>query len=582
MSVIHDLEDHFTLVEKTESRTRQSILIVVALIGAINGLLFGLHNFQIDLILVGVLDVSAALVLAFSIPWNIRNPDSNIPPRLIVYTSTLFFFIVYLVGTGNGYGAMWSFVIPVCSIYLLGFREGLWISIGYFTLVVSTYYGSNWIPIALYKYDPAFLLRLIGIYVMLSVVSIGYDYNRMRNIRAKSLIARRAQEASEAKSHFLANVSHELRTPMNGVLGMTGLLLDTHLTDEQRKYAELVKSSSESLLVLLNDVLDFSKMESGHFSLDPQVFDLKEWMQSWTEVMRIRAQEKGLKFHVELDANLPKNVFGDADRLRQIVTNLIGNAIKFTSTGFIKVQIQNAESQFFPCNLFFRITDSGIGIPKDKTSQLFQKFYQVDASSTRQFGGTGLGLAISKQLVEMMGGTIGVQSQVGVGTEFWFAVHLKAIQEEESKQQESILPTEIPDFSDWTPRILLVEDNSINQRVALGILRKIGLKADVVENGKAAIDVLSKQRFDIVFMDCQMPQMDGYEATRTIRTPSTGVLDPNVLIIAMTAHSMQGDRDKCLRAGMDDYLSKPLQLSAMAQVLAKWKMILVKAQLSQK
>ncbi len=414
--------------------------------------------------------------------------------------------------------------------------------------------------------DRAFPVR-DGTGKLTRVAGIAEETTERKRYEAELIQARiDADAANRAKSRFLANMSHEIRTPMNGVMGMLQLLLDTDLSAEQGRYAAMALGSARSLLALIDDILDLSKIEARKISLERMNFNVRRTVDEVVQLLGVQASAKGLRLTASVSLETPAVLCGDPYRLRQVLNNLCANAVKFTERGEVRMQAALESLAAGQVTLRFTVADTGIGIQPEQTAIVFSPFVQADSSTTRKYGGTGLGLAICKQLVEMMGGAIGFDSRPGEGSTFWFTATFDRAVASPAGAADPFYGAPAPARRGWKRRVLVVEDDAVSREVARAQLQKLGYSASVAAGGEEALAALEHDGCDLVLMDCEMPDMDGFEATRRIRASVRAA----VPIVALTANAMAGDRERCVREGMNDYLAKPLEVRALSEMLAKW------------
>ncbi len=564
-----------SLVEDAEARRRSRLLVAICATvlfwGPLYAALFqraGLPGLALAAILCASAIALAPLVLRWS--GSLALAGNLLAASLFVVVTS------YSLAMGGllTRGALWHPVFAIAGFAIAGRRSGLfWTSMAVAELIV--FYGmegAGWMPPPALPEAAALDIALasdVGLVLVVLTFTLVFESEKnhaldaLRAANQQLALARdAAHAASETKSRFLANMSHEIRTPMNGVLGMSELLLQRPLEAEDRHRAGTIHRSARALLNLLNDILDLSKLEAGHVVIEEIPADPRQVVGDVVDLLSQTAQEKGLCLVHDLDPALPPIVRMDPLRVRQLLLNLVGNAIKFTEKGEVRVRVRALGPGRDLLFLHFEIQDTGIGIDAAALDTIFDSFTQADPSTTRRYGGTGLGLAICEQLVTQMGGELGVESERGEGATFWFRVPVQVAGEEPAAPQRSLTPL--------AGRVLLAEDNLVNRELASAMLEQLALQVVVVEDGVEALAAMDRETFDLVLTDCQMPRLDGYELARRIRELEREGPSRRMPVIALTAGATEQERKSCLEAGMDDHLAKPFDLNGLFQSLARW------------
>ena len=563
--------------------SKNLVILITSSLLTLFGVFFSCFAYHTGLIRHSFVIFVFTIIIGLSSFLFYRKPNSVSTRRLVIFICSCLTLYVFYTGGTFGVGFIWTVMVPLFAFVVLGERDGLSFTI-LFLLIVSALFAlhkflPHWVHL---PYSNGAAISMLFIYIFVAIMTFSYESSQAKDKRLlsaqlaySSQMTEKAIRASAARSEFIANVSHEMRTPLNSIVGFAEILLERNSDPETRRMLETVEHQSETLLKLIDDVLDESKMGAGRLELAPHPFDLRAIVDDVQSTGLVRTAERGISLFIDYPNDVPRWLFGDGLRIKQILVNLVGNAIKFTHQGSVTLRVRSWNSQNGKIRLRLEVVDTGIGIPKDKQEKIFEQFSQADGSTTRRYGGTGLGTTISRNLVRLMGGELCLNSEPGQGSMFYFEIEIPTSSETEVRALESC-ETHSDSLPLRTARILVAEDYEPNQQVVRAHLESAGHHVQIVENGQIALDAFSREKFDILLLDVQMPIMDGFEAARRIRkmeserrieNPETSTPTP---IIALTANVDSVSRTRAIESGMNDILTKPIRRRKLLQVVQNY------------
>ena len=552
-------------------RVKHIVIIINASMGILYGIVHGIRAFSEGYTVLGMVDIFVSAFFILILIYTIKKPESKFQYYSTVSLMSVFFLYLFITGGVAGTGYLWSVIIPLTSVFMLGWRPGALFSLGFFIAMTASVCLDFWGFAVLDLPDQETLSRLFSVYIIAGIVAVAYELGKNRTENELKRAKLKAEKASHAKSEFLAVMSHEIRTPLSGVLGATELLLSTEMNRKQKDYAEIANVSGKSLLSILDDILDFSKIEAGSLKLDISPTPIRELLERSVDIISFQAKVKDIELHLSIPDDIPAFIWTDSTRIRQILINLLTNAVKFTDSGRIELKVLFRKLSENKGEFTFSVSDTGIGISDEQQQKLFKPFSQADTSITRKFGGTGLGLMISKLLVKKMGGSIGLKSEEGKGSEFFFTIEAE-YSDSDGSGYADMKPHEKNIISSQNVKILIVEDIAVNTILLKSMIAQFLPEAVFYEavSGQEALKTLETVSPDLILMDIQMPDMDGIEATKIIRQNEVSEQKQYTPVIAITAGAVMERKEIAIEAGMDEFITKPLTAKKLASVLKRY------------